>query len=180
MESLKHFILPISGLYIGEHHYDFVLDDQFFSHFEQAPVDHAALNLHFILDKRSDFFELRFELDGFVGTQCDRCTANISLPINQEYRIIVKMQESMEAIIEDEKEDVIYVSPGIEEFDLSNLAYEVACLSLPMIKTINCEDEVPKPCNEQVLKKIREQNESTEVINPLWEALKDINLNLDN
>jgi uncharacterized metal-binding protein YceD (DUF177 family) len=175
MDSLKHFVIPISGLYQGVHEYHFEVDDDFFKFFENAPIQHAKLILHLSLLKQPSFIALDFKLSGRMGAACDRCMASINLPIQNKYSVILKYgsEDSSE-----EEEDVIYINEDIETFDLSRIAYEVICLSIPISKTYDCDLEDPIPCDEEVLRrlelKVEEEKESGNTA--LGDALKNLKL----
>lgn len=177
MESLKHFILPLSGLYKGEHHYTFKIDKEFFDQYEESPIKNGSLTVDLFLDKRPDLIELKFNLSGTVVSECDRCTANIDLPIENKYRSLIKTRD--DGTMHDELEDVIYISPNTEDYNVAPLVYDVICLALPMIKFIDCEDKDPLPCNQEVLNHLNvdeEETESEEKTSSIWDGLKGLNL----
>lgn len=175
MDSLKHFVLPLSGLYQGVHHYSFELDRDFFANFEQSPVEIADIKLDLILDKQSDFISLDFQLKGTIDTNCDRCLADIHLPVENNYLVLLKPEAKNDA--EEKEEDVVYIDPDTEKYDISPIVYEVACLSIPLTKIYDCESEDPKPCDEAVLNRIEEKSpESDSDETALGEALKNIKI----
>ncbi len=175
MDSLKHFVLPLSGLHQGVHHYSYDLDGGFFAYFEQSPIKYAELKLDVILDKQSDFISLDFNLQGSIQTNCDRCLANIDLPVENHYLVLLKPQWGIAE--EDKEEDVIYIDPDEEKYDISPIVYEVACLSIPLTKIYDCASENPKPCDESVLNRLEENSpESDSTETALGKALKNIKI----
>ncbi len=176
MDSLKHFILPISGMNEGEHFYEFSIDQEFFEHFENTPLSNGNLKVNLLVDKRPSFISLSFDLNGTVKAECDRCTANIGLPIVNQYESVIKMRS--ENSVSNSEEDVIYLSPFAEEFSVASLIYEIICLSVPMIKTVDCDNMDPRPCNTAVLEVLNRpvSNEESEENNVFKEAFKDLNL----
>ncbi|HKK88585.1 MAG TPA: DUF177 domain-containing protein [Saprospiraceae bacterium] len=175
MDSLKHFVMPLLGLYQGVHHYSFDLDKSFFAHFEQSPVENADLKIDLILDKQSDFISLDFNLQGTIETNCDRCLADIHLPVENQYLVLLK--PGVENAEEEIEEDVVYIDPDTEKYDISPIVYEVACLSIPLTKIYDCASEDPKPCNEAVLNRLEENSPETDSDETaLGEALKNIKI----
>lgn len=175
MDSLKHFVLPLSGLYQGVHHYSYELDRDFFANFEQSPVENADIKLDLILDKQSDFISLDFDLKGTIDTNCDRCLADIHLPIENNYLLLLKSESKDD--VEDKEEDVIYIDPDTEKYDISPIVYEVVCLSIPLTKIYDCSSEDPKPCDEAVLNRLEENKAETDSDETaLGKALKNIKI----
>lgn len=175
MDGLKHFILPISGMNEGEHFYEFLIDQEFFSHFEKTPLNNGQIKVNLIVDKRPGFIALNFTLTGNIEVECDRCTANIDLPIDREYESVIKMSNVDQEDV-DKMADVIYISPFAEEFSVASLTYEIICLSIPMTRNIDCESRNPRPCNMAVLEILNKQETTAESPQNIFkEAFKNIN-----
>lgn len=179
MDPLSPFSIPVKGLHHGVHQYDFQIDRSFFEQFEASPIAEGNIEMTLYFDKRPEMFVLEFEFEGKVRTECDRCTAAIDLPIADSQQLLVKF--SYEAM--PEEAEVIYVNPEISHFNVAQYAYEYICLALPMIKVYDCEDDAPRPCNEEMLRLISQGETSQDTEEPnggnsIWEALK--NLDQDN
>jgi uncharacterized metal-binding protein YceD (DUF177 family) len=114
---------------------------------------------------------LDFDFAGKAFTECDRCLADIQLPVKGQNRLLVKFTEDDG---EDEA-DVFYLDPEVSSFKIAQFVYEYICLALPMIKVYDCEKDVPKPCDEEMLKYLKKDSESEENNNPFKEALKNLN-----
>lgn len=175
MKDLAHFSLPYKGMKDGMHHFDFEVDTAFFTHFESSPVKQGTFQVGLDIEKKSDHAELFFTFKGKAASICDRCLAEIMLPIDSSYEILLKYDEN-----ERDEDEIIYVSRDISVLNVAQYVYEFICLSLPMMKVYDCDEEENPPCNFVLLKKLEDQqnedvsNES----NPLWDSLK--NLNIDN
>jgi len=171
MSFLKQFVIPFKGLLDGHHEYEFHLDAQFFKEFEASPIHESDLTANVRLNKHLDLMTVQLKLEGWVRETCDRCLADINLPLTRTYDLVFKREEG-----ESEDPDLILLSPDAHEFSLAGILYEYACLSVPLSKIYNCAKSVPKPCNEDVLKHI-----STEIdindSNPIWDVLKNIKNN---
>ena len=147
MGNLKEFSLPIRGLKNGVHEYDFEIGSDFFKNFEESPIENGEFDVHLTFDKRDSFFELVFDIEGTVGTECDRCTAGINLPISDSQYLTVKYS------IEEREEDaeVVYILHDTSEFNVAKYIYEFICLSVPFHKVYDCENDDPQPCDFAVL-----------------------------
>ncbi len=173
MESLKHFSIPIQGLKEGVHLFDFQIDPVFFSHFEDSPIVEGNFAVKLSFDKRPDMLVLDFDLEGTVGTECDRCLANINLPVKDQQQLIIKY-----SLEEKEEAEAVYILRGESELNVAKYIYEYICLSMPMIKVYDCENEDPSVCNDEVFdyldRTVDSESDSTETSNPIWDQLKQI------
>ena len=94
MDPFVLYSLPIQGLKNGIHRYKYTIDKKFLSHFEGSPAEEGEVDFEVQLDKRSDMMLFDFSISGYVGAVCDRCTANIHLPLYDERHLIVKFGEA--------------------------------------------------------------------------------------
>lgn len=178
MGNLKEFSLPIKGLKNGVHEFNFNIASDFFKKFENTPIEKGDFDVHLTFDKRDSFFELVFDIEGTIGTECDRCTADISLPVSDSQYLTVKYS------IEEREEDaeVVYISPEASEFNVAKYIYEFICLAIPFHKAYDCENDDPRPCDFDVLNRINsdttpsvqdEKNTQSEKKNP-FDDLKNL------
>ena len=176
MDMLIEYSIPVRGLRNGTHQFDFQVDRAFFSQFENSPVTEGNVKVAFTLDKRPDMFILTFDLAGTVQTDCDRCLALIDLPVADTQSLIVKLSEEEES----EDADIVFVHPDIQHLNVATYVYEFIILAMPIIKVYDCESEINRPCNQEMLRYIQNGNGNIETeadSNPLWEELKKLNKN---
>lgn len=177
MGGLLEYSLPIKGLGNGVHQFRFHIDASFFRHFEGSPLEAGNVEVILDFDKRSDLYVLEFEIEGVVRTECDRCLAEIDLPIADRQRLLVKFSEENE--IEDA--EVVYISREAQQLDVSRFIYEFIVLAMPIIKVYDCENDANRQCNEEMLRYLNgeagqeEEQEGPTEINPIWEELKKLN-----
>lgn len=178
MKDLVQYVLPVSGLKLGIHEYEFQVDKTFFKHFEDSLIEDGDVHLKVKLDKSSDLYVVNFDFEGTVKAECDRCLANIDLPIEGHYRLLAKLFE--ESSSEDDA-DVIYLASSIQRWDISNLVYEYISLSLPIIKVYDCDEDENRVCNEDMLKYLdiedTPEDDDPPPNNPIWDKLKDFGKN---
>ncbi len=185
MKTLNHFTLPIKGLKMGMHQFDFQVDSAFFSHFENSTIREGTFDVRLQFDKRADMFVLDFEFSGKVNTACDRCLANIHLPVNGTAQVMVKFAEAEQPTSRPgssvdpmkagwEENDIWYISKNQHELNVAKHVYEFITLALPLIKTYDCHNDEHAPCDSEMLKYLNtqtiSQDESTS--NPFVDALK--------
>jgi uncharacterized metal-binding protein YceD (DUF177 family) len=172
MNAHAAYSIPIQGLKVGVHRFTFKIDSAFFRHFEDSPVQEGEIEFDLQLDKRPDMLILDFELKGFVKAECDRCTALIDLPLEDERQLIVKYGETKG----EEEDEVVFLHKEASEFNVAKYLYEFTVLALPITNTYDCQNNPNPPCNFEILKYLN--NESSEQnSNIVWDALKGINDN---
>ena len=90
MKDLRAYQIPFVGLKFGEHHFNFVLESSFFSHFEESLVKEGQVFVDLTFDKKERLFVLNFDISGSIKSECDRCGQPFDLPIHGNYTIYVK------------------------------------------------------------------------------------------
>ncbi len=144
MKPLDPFTLPISGLRVGLHAYDFEVGPDFFGQFEGSDIKNGEFRVHVDFDKRQDFFQVDISFEGTVHQPCDRCLEEFDLPVAGEETLLVKFDETPW-----EDADVVYILPGTTEFNLAKYIYEYIHLALPMTRT---HSEAGSACDPGMLK----------------------------
>ncbi len=174
MKSLNHFSIPIQGLKDGMHQFDFQVDKAFFAHFENSQIADGNFNVKLYFDKRPDMYVMTFSYEGTVQTACDRCLADINLPLKGDNQLMVKFAETPS-----EEAEIIYVQRGLNELNVAKYVYEFIALAVPILKVYDCENDESPPCNEDMLGYLdknssQNQEEDDNSSNPVWDKLKDL------
>ncbi len=169
MNVFVAYSIPIKGLKLGLHQFKFSIDSAFFALFEGSPIEYGAVDFEVTLDKRSDMLLFDFELTGHAGAECDRCTAQINLPLEDSRQLIVKYgDESLE-----EEDEVVFIDLEAPDFNVGKYLYEFAVLALPITNVYDCQDEPNPPCNFEVLKRLGNE-EADEDASSIWDELKNL------
>jgi uncharacterized metal-binding protein YceD (DUF177 family) len=187
MGALIQFLLPVKGLQHGVYDYNFHIDKAFFQSFERSPLQDGDVQVQLQFEKQPGMFILDLRIKGTVATDCDRCLAPIQLPIEDERSFVVKF--STEEEVDDD--DVVYLHPDTQQFDLAPYIYEFVILAIPMVKTYACDQEPVPPCDQALLKHFLRQEDipdedipaddnKADASNPLWDVLKQINFDNNN
>ncbi len=170
MEALDHFTIPVSGLRLGQHTFNFSVESDFFSHFEGSLLQKGDLVVELGFDKRSDMWALNFRIRGHVITQCDRCLQEFSLPLEIEEPLLVKFADE-----EWEDDTVVYVLAGTPQLNVARFIYEFINLAMPMVITHSVAGAA---CDPEMLKYLRpeegpaEQDEDPYPRSSVWDALR--------
>lgn len=174
MRALTHFSIPIKGLENGLHTYQFKIDKAFFDNFENGLLSNGDFNVNLELDKKSNHIELQFDISGHLHTECDRCTANIELPLDGHHTLLVKYTAEEEKM----DEEVWYITHDTSEINVSKIIYEFISLSCPLIKAYDCEYDEKPPCNQEVKSKLeKDDDEEVKGNNPLKDMLSNLDFN---
>jgi uncharacterized protein len=179
MDHLRQFTIPIQGLKIGIHEYNFLIGEEYFSHFEDSPIEQGTFEVKFLVDLQQDMLTLTFDFEGSIKTGCDRCLAVIDLPIEGDEDLIVKYAEESNDEI-----DIVYIERGTAELNVATYLYEYICLAMPVTNIYNCEDEPKNVCDSKMLDYLESKPEEQPAekkednsSNSPWDELKNFNKN---
>ena len=146
MDALVEYLIPISGLKVGSHSFDFQIDSAFFTHFPDSLIKEGSFKVQLDFDKRIDLYEMNFSFEGTTKAACDRCLAAVDFPISGNNRLIVKFAEEY---LEDV--DVVYIPIKTETLNVAKYIYEYLCLAVPYVKIYDCDSDKNKPCDTKML-----------------------------
>ena len=175
MGRRREFEIAFVGLKPGVHEYNYSIDDKFFEAFQEQDFRHCKANVKLLLDKKSGFMLMKFEIGGSLEVTCDRCNNNLPLDLWDEFNITVKIVEEPELMNEQEEDpDMYYIAQGNSHVDVTNWIYEFINLSIPFQKICAFEKMDGPTCNAaalDMLKKMEpEENKVNE--NPIWKGLE--------
>lgn len=169
MKYLSQYTIPFSGLKVGNHRFEFELDEKFFACFEESEISKGKIHIDALLDKQSVMMILEINANGSVHVPCDRCSEEFDLPVFVSDKIYIKFGE--EAMDDDE---IIVLEHGEHELNIAQKIYEMIIIHLPSRK-IHEEGK----CNEKILKNLDKYKpgDKDPKNDPRWDALKNIKFN---
>lgn len=172
MRPHKEFDIAFVGLKSGEHEFDYDIDDTFFATYGKPDFSDSQLHIHLLLDKKSGFFLLKFEITGDVTVNCDRCGDPFVLPVWDEFNLVVKLVEDPELLEGDEDPNVAYMSRHESLLKVADWVYEFSLLSIPMQRIHPDKVIGESGCNQKVLKMLEEMKQRSSINeNPVWKDL---------
>jgi len=117
---------------------------------------------------------LKFDIDGFIDTECDRCGNTLTLKLWDEFHLIVKMVDDPEVLNETEEDpDIYYISKHESHLKLADWIYDFINLSIPVQKTCGEDKKGGSLCNQEVLEKLKQMEvDSKKEENPVWKGLE--------
>ena len=112
-EKTAHIVL-LDKLELGEHLFDFQLDNSYFSTLENSELLGGTVDVKVRLFLREDDFAVDMDIVGQVQVTCDRCLDAMNVDVD---------------IYEEEME----LEEDVKQLDLAWLAYELIIVNLPLV-----------------------------------------------
>jgi len=176
MRDLKEFTIPFVGLKLGEHHFDFTIDNTFFEHFEYDEFNGATISLDVLLDKKTTFMEFTLTYKGDVNVNCDVTNESYNESVPGIYHFIVKFGDDFN----DENEDLLQIPHGSYEVNIQQFIYESIILNLPSrrihpgIEDGTLQSDILDKLEELSPKATKEDTEEPQQgpTDPRWDSLK--------
>lgn len=174
MANKRAFEIAFVGLKPGIHEFHYEVDDKFLLEKGHPDFTNCSANVKLLLDKKSSFMLLKFEIGGKADVICDRCGNMLPVDIWDEFNILIKMVENPDEMNNQEEDpDVFYIARTESHIDVANWIYEFVLLSFPLQKICGNDEKGNSMCNKEVLKKLKEmQAESSKPANDLWKGLE--------
>ncbi|WP_400075648.1 YceD family protein [Winogradskyella sp. R77965] len=173
MKALNDYIIPFVGLKVGEHHFDYQIDNTFFQHFEYDEFNSVNVKIDLSFEKKTTLLELYFSAVGSVNVNCDLTNEPYDQSINDQYKLVVKFGSEYN----DDNEDILIIPHGEYEINVAQYIYELIVLAVPIKRTHpGIEDG---SLQSDILSKLEElspsedkKTKSSEEIDPRWNNLK--------
>jgi uncharacterized metal-binding protein YceD (DUF177 family) len=174
MKQLREFDIAFVGLKPGEHSFQYEIGESFFENFEE-PKDfsNCEVTVQLTLDKKSNFFLLKFAIGGKVTVTCDRCGLPFEMQLWDDFNQIVKLVDNPEEMTEGEEDpDVSYISKTESHMNVAEWIYEFIHLSIPMQRIHPDKAPGQSGCDPKVLEMLAQMNQQAkENDNPIWKGL---------
>ena len=167
--------------------YKFSLDDQFFTDIDAPEVHKGKVEVNLVVKKNFGAFTLDFSIEGNVVVICDRCLDEMTIPVEAEETLKVKLGEEYE-----EDDDLIIIPESEGIINVAWNIYEFIVLHLPMIHVHpdgECNEEMMKTLSDHLSYQVDEEDDDdseceneaddeeptdTGKIDPRWNELKKI------
>lgn len=176
MKAMKAYNIQFVGLKEGKHHFDYHIDNTFFTEFDYDEFNDADLKIDLLFEKKSTFLELAFSAKGSVNVNCDVTNEPFDLQIEDTFKLVVKFGEDYN----NDNEEILIVPHGEYQINVAQYIYELIVLALPAkrvhpgIEDGTLKSDILDKLEELSLQnrdnKIEENN--TEETDPRWDTLK--------
>lgn len=167
----KEFLIPFSGLKLGNHRFEYKVDNTFFETFDYNEFNGAAINIEAVLNKTTTMLELDLSANGSVNVDCDLTGEPFDQTINGTLQLVIKFGEEYN----DEDDEILILPHGEHQVDISQYVYEMLVLAVPSkrvhpgVKDGSLQSEVLDKLEELQPK---EQKNESGAIDPRWDSLK--------
>jgi uncharacterized metal-binding protein YceD (DUF177 family) len=149
VEMLKKFVLPINGLKIGEHKFQWKVGGEFFKEFDNDELQNGDVHVSLVLRKKSNLMELSFIANGFVISLCDRCAGDLNLYLDHKELRVVKFSATEQI----DTDDFIVLGKDDYEIDVSHMVYETIVLGFPT-RRVHSKNSNNQKCDADVLNRL--------------------------
>jgi len=176
MKKLAAFLIPFVGLKQGKHEFEYLIDREFFEHFEYDDFNSANIKIDLLFEKKSTIMELTFKAVGVVNVNCDLTNEPFDQPIDAELTLVVKFGDSFN----DDNEELLILPHSEYQLNVAQYIYELIVLSVPL-KRVH-PGVLDGTLKSEVLEKLEElspkedqdieENDNGEEIDPRWNKLK--------
>ncbi len=169
MNDLKEFDISFIGLKLGNHQFDYKVDNKFFEYFQYDEFENADIKVALDFEKKNNMFNLIFNSQGIVTVNCDITNEPFEMEINGNLPLIVKFGEEYN----DNHEEILIIPHNEYQLNVAQFIYEMIALSVP-VKRIHpgVEDGT---LQSEVIKKLEDyQLKKEKAIDPRWAKLKEL------
>lgn len=171
MDYLKQFVIPFVGLSVGNHQFEYEIDETFFASFEYSDIQKANVHITLDLNRQERMLVLNFSINGKIGVICDRCLDAFDFPVSSAEEFFVKFGPEHR----EEDDNVLIIKENETHIDIAPLIYDYLILLIPY-QVMHPEDaNGVSLCNPEVLSKLKQFSSHSEA-DPRWDALKNLNL----
>lgn len=177
-EIREQFKLRLSGVEVGTYSFTVDCDKSFFELAELSDILDGHLNLQIEMVKNEKLVDLKFHFEGNVQATCDRCLLPVTLPMNFDDKLLVKLVPEVEDGENDDDDDIWVLEENTYEIDVFHFVYESIMLAMP-IRVVHEDDEYGNStCDPAVVKTLQEMSkqQDEEGTDPRWDALKNLKL----
>ena len=167
---LKAYDIHFAGLKIGEHLFEYQIDNHFFELFDYTEFNDVSEQVSVCLKKKSNLLELKFSTKGTVNVNCDITNAPFDLPTEGSLFLVVKFGE----IYNDDNDELLILPEGEHTLNVAQYIYEMLILSVPAKRIHPNIDSFPEALEalEALSPKEQEVAEDLSQIDPRWNELQ--------
>jgi uncharacterized metal-binding protein YceD (DUF177 family) len=169
----KEFDIPFLGLKLGQHSFEYQINNKFFESFDYHEFNEASITVAVVLNKMSTVMELEMNAHGTVNLACDLTNEPFDQDITAALALVVKFGDEFN----DEDDEILVIPHGEHQINIAQYLYEMLVLAVPPKRihpgVINgtLESEALKKLEELQPKETKKDKDTTD---PRWDALKDL------
>ena len=166
--KMRDFDIAFVGLKLGEHRFDYQLNNEFFSLFDFDDFLRSELQAQALLLKKENGLNWSFKISGFVEVPCDVTNEPFELPMEHHMDLVVKYGEEYD----DSKDEILIIPSGEHSMNIAQYLYEVAVLAVPLKRLSPKGKELQELEESQEIES--ENSGDLDEMDPRWQKLKDL------
>lgn len=171
MDYLKNFVIPFVGLGIGDHQFEFMIDDKFFACYEYSEIKQAQVRIDLNVEKSDRMLVFTFRMTGTLRVTCSRCLDEFDMPVEGEEVLYLKYGNEYK----EEDDDVIIIPETESQINIAPFIYDYLSLMVPY-RVVHPENENGETaCDPDVINRISNTSEQKDT-DPRWDKLKNLNI----
>ena len=158
----EKFVIGLDGWKAGSCHFEGHADGKFFGDFENSEILDASLDVSVDADKSGSGIGVDCCVKGTVTVACDRCLADLILPVETAFRLKVRFGEG-DGSAEEDGAEVVVLPDRETGLDLGQILYDYVCTALPLVRVHpdgGCDPEVVKYLGSGTPEAVPEPEES--------------------
>lgn len=174
MKALKDYTIQFVGLKVGNHHFDYQIDNTFFKEFDFDEFNTTNLKVNLLFEKKTTLLELTFNVEGIVNVNCDVTNEPFDLEVEDGFKLVIKFGEDYN----DDNEEMLIIPHGEYQINIAQYIYELIVLSIPAKKVH--PGVLDGTLKSDILNKLEElspeegkiEENNTKETDPRWDKLK--------
>jgi uncharacterized protein len=167
LRNPNQYHITLSALKEGKNEINFQMDQNFFQKFDlDEPIKQAQLIVDIVIDKWQDILQCSFNIRGTLEVTCDRCLDSLTINLDTNNILKVKLGQSDE----EWDADTVEIAKSGNVFDFEQYIYEFVMLGIPLQKVHPDNEDGESLCNAEMLNRIGIINEKVNLA--AWQKLK--------
>src|SRR5690606_3633459 len=127
MVSEKDFLIQFTGLKLGEHQFEYHIENDFFDMFNYSEFNSTNIQVNISMLKKTTMLELQFSHKGTINVPCDVTNEDFDLPVEGKLNLLVKFGEEFN----NDNDDLLILPHGEFQLNVMQYIYEMIALSVP-------------------------------------------------
>ncbi|WP_299115697.1 DUF177 domain-containing protein [uncultured Winogradskyella sp.] len=174
MKPMKAYTIQFVGLKVGEHHFDYQIDNAFFLEFDFDEFNEADLKVDLLFEKKTTLLELNFSVKGTVNVNCDVSNEPFNQSIKDTFKLVIKFGEEYN----NDNEEILIIPHGEYQINVAQYIYELIVLAVPAkkvhpgIEDGTLQSDILNKLEELSPEEGKAEENNTEETDPRWDTLK--------
>lgn len=127
MVSEKDFLIQFTGLKLGEHQFEYHIENDFFDIFDYSEFNSANIQVSISMLKKTTMLELQLSHKGTINVPCDVTNEDFDLPIKGNLNLLVKFGDEFN----NDSDELLILPYGEFQLNVIQYIYEMIALSVP-------------------------------------------------